>query len=36
VYQGPGIVQSIVTGLLERLEQTGMKQLCQAVGSGAG
>jgi len=35
VYEGPGISRSIVAGLLELLEQSGMKQLNQAVGSAA-
>jgi len=33
VYEGPGIARSIVTGLLELLEQSGMKHLRQAIGS---
>jgi dihydroorotate dehydrogenase len=32
VYEGPRVVHSIVTGLLERLEMAGMTQLHQAVG----
>jgi dihydroorotate dehydrogenase len=36
VYEGPGIVRGIVKGLLERLEQRGMRNIAQAVGSGSG
>jgi dihydroorotate dehydrogenase len=35
VYEGPGIARSIVIGLLELLEQSGMKTLKEAVGSAA-
>jgi len=35
VYEGPRIAADIVTGLLERLEQGGMRELRQAVGSEA-
>ena len=35
VYEGPGLVNAIVTGLLERLEQAGMTSLSQAIGSAA-
>ncbi len=33
IYEGPGIVNSIVTGLLARMEKEGMKTLREAVGS---
>jgi dihydroorotate dehydrogenase len=33
VYEGPGIAKKIVTGLLEKLEQAGIKNLPAAVGS---
>jgi len=36
IYEGPGIVKAIVKGLRERLEETGLKRLQQAVGIGAG
>lgn len=36
VYEGPGLVKEIVTGLLERLERAGLNALKQAVGSQAG
>jgi len=32
VYEGPGVVRTIVKGLLEKLEETGLKDLSQAVG----
>jgi len=32
VYEGPGVVKAIVTGLLERLEQRGLREVRQAVG----
>ncbi len=35
VYEGPGIVRSIVTGLRERLRAHGLAGLAQAVGRGA-
>jgi dihydroorotate dehydrogenase len=35
VYEGPGIAKSVVTGLLERLEQAGLTSLQQAVGAAA-
>jgi dihydroorotate dehydrogenase len=35
VYEGPGIVRSIVSGLLELLEQHGLRDIQQAVGSAA-
>jgi dihydroorotate dehydrogenase len=35
VYQGPGIVKKIVSGLLERMEESGFKELNQAVGTGS-
>src|SRR5712691_4299598 len=35
VYEGPGVVRSIVAGLLERLEEAGLNQLSQAVGLAA-
>ena len=31
-YQGPGIARAIMQGLLEKLSQTGMSKLRQAVG----
>jgi dihydroorotate dehydrogenase len=34
VYEGPGIVRGIVKGLLERIEQHGLKDIRQAVGYG--
>lgn len=33
VYEGPGIARSIVAGLQQRLEQSGMRELREAVGS---
>jgi dihydroorotate dehydrogenase len=35
VYEGPGVVRAIVTGLLERLEQHGMTHLREAIGAAA-
>lgn len=35
VYEGPGIAHSIVTGLQTLLEQSGMRELREAVGSNA-
>jgi dihydroorotate dehydrogenase len=35
VYEGPGVAKAIVRGLQERLEQRGMKDLREAVGSDA-
>jgi dihydroorotate dehydrogenase len=35
VYEGPGIVRSIVSGLLQLLEQHGLRDIQQAVGSAA-
>ncbi len=35
VYEGPGIVRTIVAGLLERLEEAGLNHLSQAVGLAA-
>ena len=32
VYEGPGVVKSIATGLLEKLEASGLKEIGQAVG----
>jgi dihydroorotate dehydrogenase len=32
VYEGPGVVKAIVKGLLEKLEEAGLKELSQAVG----
>ncbi len=32
VYEGPGVVQALVRGLLEHLGRTGLKELSQAVG----
>jgi dihydroorotate dehydrogenase len=32
VYEGPGVVRTIVKGLLEKLEEAGLKGLSQAVG----
>ena len=32
VYEGPGLARAIVAGLIERLEEAGMKDLQQAVG----
>ncbi|HWH69512.1 MAG TPA: quinone-dependent dihydroorotate dehydrogenase [Candidatus Sulfotelmatobacter sp.] len=32
VYEGPGVAKSIVAGLLEHLEQAGLRHLSQAVG----
>ena len=32
VYEGPGLAKEIVTGLLERLERAGLRQLREAVG----
>jgi dihydroorotate dehydrogenase len=36
VYEGPGVVRSIVNGLRARLRQNGLAELSQAVGSAAG
>jgi dihydroorotate dehydrogenase len=36
IYEGPSIVKAIVKGLLERLEEAGLKSLQQAVGTRAG
>jgi dihydroorotate dehydrogenase len=36
VYEGPGIAKEIVSGLRERLTQSGFKDISQAVGSEAG
>jgi len=33
VYEGPGLVRRIVTGLAERLERKGLASLAEAVGS---
>jgi dihydroorotate dehydrogenase len=33
VYEGPGVAKKIVTGLRERMEIAGLKDLSQAVGS---
>jgi dihydroorotate dehydrogenase len=35
VYEGPGVVRAIVTGLLGKLQQAGLKELSQAVGIAA-
>lgn len=35
VYEGPGVVKAIVNGLLEKLEEAGIKELSQAVGISA-
>jgi dihydroorotate dehydrogenase len=35
VYEGPGLPKAIVTGLLERLEREGLRELRQAVGNAA-
>jgi len=35
VYEGPGVVQAIVRGLIERLEEHGLRDLRQAVGIAA-
>lgn len=35
VYEGPGVARAIVTGLLQRLEQAGLRDLRQAIGSEA-
>lgn len=35
VYQGPGIVKELVTGLMRRLESHGFERLAEAVGSKA-
>jgi dihydroorotate dehydrogenase len=35
VYEGPGVAKAIVTGLIERLEQEGLRELRLAVGIGA-
>src|SRR5205814_573087 len=32
IYEGPGVVKKIVTGVLERLEKAGLKDIRQAVG----
>ncbi|WP_204153765.1 quinone-dependent dihydroorotate dehydrogenase [Leptolyngbya sp. CCY15150] len=34
VYEGPGMVRSILEGLVQRLEQQGMKHIQEAIGSG--
>ena len=36
VYEGPGVVKTIVTGLLERLEEAGLNDFHQAVGMANG
>ena len=36
VYEGPGVARAIVTGLLELLEETGHRDLSEAVGTKAG
>lgn len=36
VYEGPGIVRSIVNGLRSRLQENGFKEIAQAVGCNAG
>jgi dihydroorotate dehydrogenase len=33
IYKGPGIVRSVVSGLAKRLEQAGLKNLCETVGT---
>jgi dihydroorotate dehydrogenase len=33
VYQGPGVIQRIVAGLIDRLETAGMSRLREAIGS---
>jgi dihydroorotate dehydrogenase len=33
VYEGPGIARAIVNGLLKHLEQSGMRELQEAIGS---
>ena len=35
IYEGPGVVKTIVKGLLEKLEQAGLKELSQATGIAA-
>jgi dihydroorotate dehydrogenase len=35
VYEGPGIARAIVSGLQQRLEQAGMAELREAVGTGS-
>ncbi len=35
VYEGPGITKDIVTGLQKKLAESGLKNLSQAVGTGA-
>lgn len=35
VYRGPGIVKEIVRGLLQRMEESGFKEVSQAVGKGS-
>jgi dihydroorotate dehydrogenase len=35
VYRGPGIVKEIVHGILQRMEEAGIKELSQAVGKGS-
>ena len=36
VYEGPGVARNIITGLLELLESSGMRQLREAIGSATG
>jgi dihydroorotate dehydrogenase len=36
VYEGPGVVQAVVRGLLERLESEGLRSLTQATGIASG
>jgi dihydroorotate dehydrogenase len=33
VYEGPGVARNIITGLLELLESSGMRELREAIGS---
>ena len=35
VYEGPGMVKSLVAGLRQRLEQAGLREVSQAVGTAA-
>jgi dihydroorotate dehydrogenase len=35
VYRGPGIVKEIVRGLLQRMEESGFKEMSQAAGKGS-
>jgi dihydroorotate dehydrogenase len=35
VYEGPGLPRNIVTGLLQRLEESGMRELNEAIGTAA-